>query len=104
GTRFVTVGLGGWDTHANNFGALRTQLLPPLDRALGALVADLHARRLLESTIVYCVGEFGRTPRVNGAAGRDHWARAMAAFLAGGPIRGGYAHGSTDRLGQVPDV
>jgi len=104
GARFVTVGLGGWDTHANNFATLRTQLLPPLDRALAALVADLRARRLLEGTIVYCVGEFGRTPRVNGAAGRDHWARAMAAFLAGGPIRGGHVQGATDRLGQMPDT
>jgi hypothetical protein len=103
GTRFVTVGLGGWDTHANNSAALRTQLLPPLDRALAALIGDLHARRLLESTIVYCVGEFGRTPRVNSAGGRDHWARAMAAFVAGGPLRAGHAHGATDRLGQAPE-
>jgi Protein of unknown function (DUF1501) len=102
GTRFVTVGLGGWDTHGNNFGTLRTRLLPELDRALAALVADLHTRGLLQSTIVYCVGEFGRTPRVNGGAGRDHWARAMAAFLAGGPFQGGRVHGSTDRLGFDP--
>jgi hypothetical protein len=104
GARFVTVGLGGWDTHANNFGTLRNQLLPQLDRALGALVSDLNERRLLESTIVYCVGEFGRTPRVNSAGGRDHWARAMAAFLAGGPLRGGQAYGATDRLGQAPET
>jgi hypothetical protein len=103
GTRFVTVGLGGWDTHANNFGSLRGQLLPQLDRALAALVTDLGALQLLDSTIVYCVGEFGRTPRVNAGGGRDHWARAMAAFLAGGPLRAGYAHGLTDRLGHAPD-
>ena len=52
---------------------------------------------------MYCVGEFGRTPRVNGGAGRDHWARAMAAFLAGGPFQGGRVYGSTDRLGYDPD-
>jgi hypothetical protein len=103
GARFVTVGLGGWDTHGNNFGTLRTQLLPQLDRALAALVSDLASRRLLERTIVYCAGEFGRTPGINGGAGRDHWARAMAVFLAGGGFRSGYAHGSTDRLGGDPD-
>jgi hypothetical protein len=103
GTRFVTVGLGGWDTHGNNFGTLRTQLLPQVDSALSTLIRDLHSRRLLASTIVYCVGEFGRTPRINGGAGRDHWARAMAAFLAGGPLRPGHAHGSTDRLGYAPE-
>jgi hypothetical protein len=103
GTRFVTVGLGGWDTHGNNFGALRNQLLPQLDRALAALVSDLATRRLLDSTIVYCAGEFGRTPRVNAGAGRDHWARAMAVFLAGGGFRPGCAHGGTDRLGFDPD-
>jgi uncharacterized protein (DUF1501 family) len=60
-------------------------------------VADLGMRGILESTIVYCVGEFGRTPRVNQSAGRDHWARSMTAFLAGGGLRAGYAHGSTNR-------
>jgi hypothetical protein len=103
GARFITVGLGGWDTHGNNFATLRNQLLPTLDRALAALVTDLSARRLLDSTIVYCAGEFGRTPRINGAAGRDHWARAMAVLLAGGGFRGGLAYGSTDRLGSAPE-
>ena len=100
---FVTAGLGGWDTHSDNFGALRTRLLPVLDRALAALVSDLDARGLLDGTIVYCVGEFGRTPRINPAAGRDHWARSMAAFLAGGPFSRGVVHGSTDSLGQGPE-
>jgi hypothetical protein len=102
GARFVTVGLGGWDTHAGNFVALRTRLLPVLDRALSALVADLDERGLLGRTIVYCAGEFNRTPRVNSAAGRDHWARSMAVFLAGGPLRKGHAHGSTDGQGAAP--
>ncbi len=102
GARFVTVGLGGWDTHANNFAILRTQLLPQLDRALGTLIADLHDRGLLSSTLVYCAGEFGRTPQINPQSGRDHWARSMAVFLAGGGIRGGHVHGSTDTRGGGP--
>src|SRR5262249_15604283 len=76
GARFVTLGVGGWDTHGDNFRALRDRLLPPLDRALTALIRDLNARGLLDETIVVCAGEFGRTPRVNGLAGRDHWARS----------------------------
>ena len=62
GVRFVTIGFGGWDTHGNNFGTLRFQLLPQLDATLSALIADLDSRKLLDSTIVYCAGEFGRTP------------------------------------------
>jgi hypothetical protein len=102
GARFVTVGLGGWDTHSGNFAALRTRLLPPLDAALSALVADLDERGLLGRTVVYCAGEFGRTPRVNGAAGRDHWARSMAVLLAGGGLRRGVVHGGTDGHGEAP--
>jgi hypothetical protein len=102
GARFVTVGLGGWDTHAANFTTLSGQLLPQLDIALSALITDLDARGLLDSTIVYCAGEFGRTPRINGGAGRDHWARAMAVFLAGGGIRRGFVLGGTDANGMAP--
>jgi hypothetical protein len=102
GVRFVTVGLGGWDTHANNFQALRGNLLPQLDSVLAALVGDLADKGLLERTLVYCAGEFNRTPRINGSAGRDHWAQSMAVFLAGGGIRKGYAHGSTDAHGMAP--
>jgi hypothetical protein len=104
GCRIVTVGLGGWDTHADNFGTLRTRLLPTLDRALGTLVEDLDHRGLLQSTIVYCAGEFGRTPRVNGQAGRDHWSRSMTVFLAGGSIRRGHVHGKTDAYGDSPST
>jgi len=82
GARFITVGFGDWDTHANNFARLRNTLLPELDRGLSALVADLDERGLLSETIVYCTGEFGRTPGVNSSAGRDHWARSMSALLA----------------------
>jgi hypothetical protein len=102
GVRFVTVGLGGWDTHGGNFRTLRFNLLPQLDRTLAALIADLDGRGLLDSTVVYCAGEFGRTPLINGGAGRDHWARSMAVLLAGGPFKRGYAHGRTDREGMAP--
>ncbi len=102
GVRFVTIGLNGWDTHINNFGQLRNLLLPQLDGALAALVVDLKDRGLLESTIIYCTGEFGRTPHVNGRSGRDHWSRSMCQLLAGGGFRAGYAHGATDLLGGEP--
>ncbi len=102
GTRFVTFTINGWDTHGGNFNALRTNLLPRLDRVLAALVGDLASRGLLENTVVYCAGEFGRTPRVNGGAGRDHWGRSMSVFLAGGGIKRGYVHGSTDTNGMAP--
>jgi hypothetical protein len=102
GVRFVTLSLGGWDTHGQNFNALRTRLLPQLDTTLSALIEDLDAQGLLDSTIVYCAGEFGRTPRINRNAGRDHWARSMAVVLAGGGFKRGYAHGTTDVQGMAP--
>lgn len=102
GVRFVTVSLGGWDTHGKNFDALSKNLLPQLDQTLAALVGDLDERGLLERTLVYCAGEFGRTPKVNGNAGRDHWARSMAVVLAGGGFKRGCAHGSTDAQGMAP--
>lgn len=102
GVRFVTIGLGGWDTHANNFQTLRGNLLPQLDTVLAALIGDMADKGLLDRTLVYCAGEFNRTPRINGAAGRDHWSRSMAVFLAGGGIRKGHIHGSTDARGMAP--
>jgi hypothetical protein len=102
GVRFVTITLGGWDTHGRNFDALSKRLLPPLDQALSALVQDLDDRGMLERTIVYCAGEFGRTPKINKNAGRDHWARSMAVVLAGGGLKRGYAHGTTDAQGMAP--
>jgi hypothetical protein len=102
GVRFVTIGRGGWDTHAGNFRTLRDLLLPQLDQALAALLADLDGRGLLDSTVVYCAGEFGRTPMVNSAGGRDHWARSMAVLLAGGGFKKGYVHSATDAHGMVP--
>jgi uncharacterized protein (DUF1501 family) len=107
GVRFVTVSLGGWDTHQDNFVRLKDRLLPPLDQTLSALIEDLDQRGLLDSTIVYCAGEFGRTPKLNSrggrvGGGRDHWARSMAVVLAGGGIKRGYAHGTTDAQGMAP--
>jgi hypothetical protein len=102
GVRFVTIGTGGWDTHANNFTSLKTRQLPPVDRTLSALIADLDERGLLDSTIVYCAGEFNRTPKINQRAGRDHWGRSLSVVVAGGGIRRGYAHGTTDAQGMVP--
>jgi hypothetical protein len=106
GVRFVTVSLGNWDTHQDNFARLKDRQLPPLDQTLSTLIDDLDQRGLLESTIVYCAGEFGRTPKINsrgnGAGGRDHWARSMAVVLAGGGLKRGYAHGTTDSQGMAP--
>jgi hypothetical protein len=102
GVRFTTISLGGWDTHNQNFTNLRTRLLPQLDQTLSALIQDLDDHGMLQNTIVYCAGEFGRTPRINPRAGRDHWARSMAVVLAGGGIRRGYAHGTTDAQGMAP--
>lgn len=104
GVRFVTVSLGGWDTHAKNFESLSKTLLPQLDQTLAALIADLADRGLLERTIVYCAGEFGRTPKINPNAGRDHWARSMAVLLAGGGFKRGAVYGATDAQGMAPAV
>ena len=76
--------------------------LPQLDQTLSALVQDLSDRGMLDRTLVYCAGEFGRTPKINKNAGRDHWARSMSVVLAGGGIKRGYAHGATDAHGMAP--
>jgi hypothetical protein len=97
-----------WDTHgtiANQppiFRVLRGTLLPQLDAGLGTLLADLDQRGLLDETLVVCMGEFGRSPRVNPWAGRDHWPRCYAVLLAGGGVRGGHLYGSSDRIGADP--
>jgi hypothetical protein len=104
GVRFVTISLGGWDTHGQNFRALSTRLLPQLDQTLSALIEDLDERGLLERTVVYCAGEFGRTPRINRNSGRDHWARSMAVVLAGGGFKRGFVYGATDAQGMAPST
>ena len=97
GVKAVSVWMGGWDTHSKNFASLKTKLLPPLDQGFGALIADLDSRGLLENTLVVQIGEFGRTPKVNKDAGRDHWPKAFSVVLAGGGIKGGQVIGSTDK-------
>jgi len=102
GVRFVTISMGGWDTHSQTFNAHKTRQLPPLDQTLSALIQDLSDRGRLDRTIVYCAGEFGRTPRINNNSGRDHWARSMAVVLAGGGFKRGFAYGTTDTSGMAP--
>lgn len=98
GVRCVTLNFGGWDTHQQNFVTLRTQL-PQLDHGVTTLVEELHERGLEKDVTVVVWGEFGRTPRVNGTAGRDHWSRVGSALLAGGGMKTGQVLGATDRLG-----
>jgi uncharacterized protein (DUF1501 family) len=98
GVPFVEVNSGGWDLHQNCFTSLETKL-PELDKAFSALIEDLDQRGLLASTVVLCMGEFGRTPRVNGEAGRDHFARAWSVVLGGAAIQGGRAIGKTNADG-----
>ncbi|WP_165224851.1 DUF1501 domain-containing protein [Aquisphaera insulae] len=102
GVRFVTVSYGGWDTHQNNFASLKGSLLPRLDAGYASLLADLDQRGLLDETIVAWMGDFGRTPKINSAAGRDHWAGSMVFCLGGGGIRVGEVLGKTDRQAEQP--
>jgi uncharacterized protein (DUF1501 family) len=91
-----------WDTHADNFNKLKRDLLPPFDRGISALLDDLQQRGLLDETLVVCLGEFGRTPGINGNAGRDHWAACNTVVLAGGGIRGGQLYGASDHMAAYP--
>lgn len=90
-----------WDSHEKLF-SRHAQLIPPSDQALSALLEDLEARGLLESTLVLAMGEFGRTPKINGSGGRDHWPDCYTALLAGGGVRGGAVYGASDRIGAYP--
>lgn len=91
-----------WDAHADNFNQHRKFLLPQADQALSALIEDLDTRGLLESTLVVALGEFGRTPKINAQAGRDHWPDCYTILLAGGGVGGGRLYGASDRLGAYP--
>jgi uncharacterized protein (DUF1501 family) len=109
GVRFVNVNdkvhngqLANCDSHENNFGRLRNDLLPPADQAFSALIEDLDARRLLDSTLVVALAEFGRSPRINGASGRDHWPDCFSIVLAGGGITGGAVYGASDKIAAFP--
>jgi uncharacterized protein (DUF1501 family) len=95
---FVEVDFGGWDLHDNNFTTLEAKL-PQLDQAVSALVDDLVQRGLWQDTVVLWMGEFGRTPRINGNAGRDHWARSWSVVLGGGSLVGGRVIGQTNADG-----
>ncbi|WP_337174200.1 DUF1501 domain-containing protein [Paludisphaera sp.] len=99
GVTYVEVAMGGWDTHADNFEALSTRLLPDLDQGMAALTADLADRGLLDSTLVVWMGEFGRTPRINQNAGRDHWPRSWSIVMGGAGMASGQVIGATDRDG-----
>jgi len=102
GVRCVTLGFGRWDYHGNNFGQMK-QRLPLLDQGLSALVQDIHERGLADDVSVLVCSEFGRTPKINGKAGRDHWPRANCALLAGGGLKTGTVIGSTTPDAGDPD-
>ncbi|MBM4068126.1 MAG: DUF1501 domain-containing protein [Planctomycetes bacterium] len=101
GVGCVTLAIGGWDTHSGNFTTLRSQL-PQVDRGVANLVSDLCDRGMDRDVLVVMWGEFGRTPRVNGSAGRDHWSPVMSAMVAGGGMRMGQAIGSSSARGEYP--
>ena len=110
GVNFVTVFDGqtngqdaNWDSHEKIF-PRHKQLIPPADEGFSTLLEDLEARGLLESTLVIAMGEFGRTPKINPSAGRDHWPDCYTIVLAGGGIQGGAIHGASDRIGAYPDL
>jgi len=111
GVPLITVNNIGWDTHANLYTSLKegytgakqpVGLIPSLDQAFSALLEDLSERGLLQETLVVVMGEFGRTPKLNAAGGRDHWPRVFSVAMAGGGVRGGQVYGESDRTGEVP--
>ncbi|HLJ11766.1 MAG TPA: DUF1501 domain-containing protein, partial [Planctomycetaceae bacterium] len=107
GVNLVQVNLGknsSWDTHNRNFINLKDNLLPYMDQAVSALMDDLAESGLIDSTLVVMTGEFGRTPKINKDAGRDHWGPAMTSVFAGGGVRGGTVIGATDRIAAYPTI
>jgi hypothetical protein len=101
GAGCVTLAIGGWDTHGNNFRTLSRQL-PQVDRGVANLIADLHERGLGNEVVTIMWGEFGRTPRINRNAGRDHWPQVMSALVAGGGLKMGQAIGASTARGETP--
>jgi hypothetical protein len=91
-----------WDAHFKVFNQHKTHLLPQADQSLSALIEDLDQRGLLETTLVVALGEFGRTPRINKDAGRDHWPDCYTVLLAGGGVKGGFVYGASDKIGAYP--
>ena len=104
GVPFVEVDLGGWDNHSNIFPTLQNTKLPVIDRAMSALVEDLVQRGMWQDTVVMLMGEFSRTPRINGNTGRDHWARAWSVVVGGGDFAGGRAVGKTNAAGTAVET
>lgn len=105
GAGIVTVRIGSWDQHGNAGGTVNdtaTEQCPPLDQALAALLSDLHERGMSDDVLVWCWGEFGRTPRINNSAGRDHWPQAMSVLMAGGGVQPGRVVGATNDKGEHP--
>ena len=101
GVGCVTLAIGGWDTHGNNFVTLKRQL-PQVDRGVSNLIQDLHDRGLANDVVTVMWGEFGRTPKINNNAGRDHWPNVMSAMIAGGGLKMGQAIGSSSARGEYP--
>ena len=102
GVRCITIEHSNWDTHNDNFNVLKNQLLPKFDEAIATLFRDLSDRGMLESTLVIVSGEFGRTPRINKDAGRDHWGKCFTVVMGGGGIQGGRVVGKSDAWAQEP--
>jgi hypothetical protein len=102
GVRMVSVTFGGWDHHSNIKGAFDGQA-PSFDQAFARLITDLQDRGMLKRTLVLVSSEFGRTPKINGTNGRDHWPRVFSVAMAGGGVKEGYIHGASDALGGEPD-
>ncbi|QDV38031.1 DUF1501 domain-containing protein [Tautonia plasticadhaerens] len=102
GVRMVTLTYGGWDMHTGIAGGMRGQM-PAFDQAFAALITDLDRTGLLDRTLVMVSSEFGRTPKVNTTAGRDHWPKVFSVALAGGGVKGGYVHGASNATASDPD-
>jgi len=102
GVRFVTLTYGGWDMHGNIAGGIRGQM-PPFDQAYARLIRDLDERGLLDSTMVCTASEFGRTPKINGNAGRDHWPKVFSSVMAGGGIKRGSVYGLSNATASEPE-
>lgn len=103
GVRFVTLTYGGWDMHDNIEGGMRSQL-PAFDQGFSALIRDLSSRGLLESTLVCIASEFGRTPKINGTAGRDHWPKVFSVVMGGGGLKGGLVYGESNATASEPET
>jgi uncharacterized protein (DUF1501 family) len=102
GVRLVNLTYGGWDMHDNIVAGFRNQM-PAFDQAFHRLITDLEQRGLLDSTVVMISSEFGRTPKINGTAGRDHWPKVFSVVLAGGGIRKGIVYGSSNAVASDPE-